>query len=134
MDLAGSFDKVLQMGPGEKVSQGHEFAMVFVFDVDNSPTVLTSSYRTAPNHNRVLTANHSEWDHGVDVGIHAPFLLVLFVVVVRIHAKVVECEFLLYSLLEGQTLLQSKRIRFGDDRDNIDNVRELLQDNNVNWL
>ena len=43
-------------------------------------------------------------------------------------------ELLLYSLLEGTAFLQCQRIGLCDDRDNIDNVGELLEDNYVNWL
>ena len=39
-----------------------------------------------------------------------------------------------YSLLECHALLQSQRVRFGNDWDHIDDVGELLQDDNVNWL
>jgi hypothetical protein len=43
----------------------------------------------------------------------------------------VEGEFLLDSLLECCTLLHRERVGFGDDGDDVDDVRELLEDDNV---
>lgn len=43
MDLAGSFDEVLKVGPGEKVAQINELAVVFIFDVDYAPAIQAAS-------------------------------------------------------------------------------------------
>ena len=61
-------------------------------------------------------------------------LVIELVIVVRVHLEMVESEFLLDALLEGETLLNSQSISLGDDRHNVDNIRQLLQDNNVNGL
>lgn len=45
-----------------------------------------------------------------------------------------EGKLLLDALLERLPLLQSKGIGLGDDGNDIDNVGQLLQHNNVNWL
>ena len=45
-----------------------------------------------------------------------------------------EGELLLYPLLEGSALLESQRIGLRDDWNNIDNVGELLENDNINWL
>src|SRR5271170_6394131 len=39
MDLSSRFNQILQMGAGEKVSQLYEFAVVFVFNIDDTPFV-----------------------------------------------------------------------------------------------
>lgn len=39
-----------------------------------------------------------------------------------------------YALSEGLTLLEGQRVRFGNDRDNVDDLRELLENDNVNGL
>lgn len=43
-----------------------------------------------------------------------------------------EGEFLLNPLFERSAFLESERVGLCDDRDNVDNVGELLQDDNVN--
>lgn len=43
-----------------------------------------------------------------------------------------ELELLLDSLLGCQTFLESKGVGLGDDRNDVDDVRQLLEDNNVN--
>lgn len=45
-----------------------------------------------------------------------------------------ESKLLLYAFLECAALLEGERIRLGNDWDDIDNVRELLQDNNIDRL
>ena len=45
-----------------------------------------------------------------------------------------ECEFLLDALLEGATLFKCERVRLGNDWHNVDNVRELLKDDDIDGL
>lgn len=45
-----------------------------------------------------------------------------------------ESEFLLDALLEGLSLLKGEGVGLGDDRHDVDNIGQLLQDNNVNGL
>lgn len=70
----------------------------------------------------------------LDLNVDSALLVVQLVVVVGVHLQVVESKLLLDSLLESQALLERKRIGLGDDRNNIDNIRQLLQDNDVNGL
>lgn len=70
----------------------------------------------------------------LDLNVDSALLVVQLVVVVGVHLQVVEGKLLLDSLLESQALLERKRIGLGDDRNNIDNIRQLLQDNDVNGL
>ena len=49
MDLRCGLDQVLQMGTGEEVSQVDEFAVVLVLDIDDSPSILTTTDLLATN-------------------------------------------------------------------------------------
>ena len=50
MDLRCGFDQILEMGPGEEVSEVDEFAVVLILNVDDTPPVLAPSNLLAPNH------------------------------------------------------------------------------------
>ena len=84
MDLRRSFDEVLQMCPvkrshisrsgavlpkkyaslpGQKVAEVHKFAVLLVFDVDDSPSILSPADALAINHNRALRADNCERNH-----------------------------------------------------------------------
>jgi len=80
VDLGGCFNQVLQMCPdgqtrfpvihgwtislpGEEVSEIDEFAVVFVFHVDDSPSALSPSNRFAVDNNASLRPDNSEWEH-----------------------------------------------------------------------
>ena len=43
VDLGCGFDKILEMGSGEEVSKVDKFAMVLVFNIDNTPSVLAAT-------------------------------------------------------------------------------------------
>ena len=125
--------------------------MILVLDVDDAPAVLTASDLAAGNDDGLLGAYDGERDDvlisyvsvcewpkmrtsNLDLGVECAFLPIKLVVVVRVHFQVVEGELLLYSLLEGHAFLQGQGVGFGDDRHHIDHIRELLQDDNVNWF
>ena len=74
------------------------------------------------------------WITNLDLGVGSALLLVELVVVVGIHLEVVESKLLLDALLECLPLLQSKGIGLGNHRNDVDNIRQLLQHHNVNWL
>jgi predicted RNA-binding protein len=59
---------------------------------------------------------------------------VVLVVVVGVHAQVVELELLLYPLLELGTLLEGQAVALGNDRHDVDKLAELLQHDNVDGL
>lgn len=61
-------------------------------------------------------------------------LRVVLVVVVGVHAQVVELELLPYSLLEGGTLLEGQAVALGDDWHDVDKLTKLLENDNVNGL
>ena len=45
-----------------------------------------------------------------------------------------EGKLLLYSLLECAALFEGQGVGFGDDRDDVDDVGELLEDDNIDGL
>jgi hypothetical protein len=62
VDLAGGFDQVLQVGAGEEVAEGDEFAVVFIFDVDDAPAVLASANLLSVDNDGPLAADDGERD------------------------------------------------------------------------
>ena len=74
------------MGSGQEVPQADELAMVLIFHVDHSPSVLAPANRPAANDDVVLGADNSKRDEILDGSVHGAFFLILLVVVVRIHA------------------------------------------------
>jgi len=134
VDLRGGLDEVLKVCAGEEVSQVDELAVVLVLNVDHAPSILTSSNLLAVHDDRLLRTDHREGDDILNLSIERTFLLIQLVIVVRVHLQIVESEFFLDPLLESGALLQSKRVGLRDDRDNIDNIGELLQDDNIDRL
>ena len=63
MYLAGSFDEVLKVSPGEKVAQINELAVVFVFDVDYAPAIQAASNLLSVDNDWLLAANNGKGDH-----------------------------------------------------------------------
>lgn len=49
VNLRSGLDQILEMGTSEEVSQIDEFAVVFVLNVDHSPSVLASTDLLSPN-------------------------------------------------------------------------------------
>lgn len=70
----------------------------------------------------------------LDLGIDGPLLIVELVVIVGVHLQVVESKLLLDPLLERLTLLEGEGVGLGDDGDDIDNVRQLLQNDDIDGL
>lgn len=77
---------------------------------------------------------HENTKTNFDLSIQSALLLVEFVIVIRIHLEVVESEFLLDSLLECHALFQGQGIGLGNDRYDVDDIGELLENDDVNWL
>lgn len=63
VDLAGGLNEVLQVGAGQKVAEVHEFAMVFILDIDDAPTVLATAHLLAIDDNVLLASNDGERDN-----------------------------------------------------------------------
>lgn len=60
MDLAGRFNQVLQVSASQEVPQVDEFAVVLVFDVDNTPAVLAAANLLAVDNNVLLATDNGE--------------------------------------------------------------------------
>jgi hypothetical protein len=54
MDLRCRLDEVLEMGTCEKVSEVDEFAVVLVLNVDDSPSILSSTNLLSTNDDRLF--------------------------------------------------------------------------------
>jgi hypothetical protein len=120
------------MGAREEISKVDKFTMVLILDVDYAPFVLSAPYLLAVDDDRLLTADDSEWDDVLNGGIGSALFVVQLLIVIWVHLEVVECEFLLNSLLERSALFECEGIGLRDDWNNIDHIGELLQDHNVN--
>jgi hypothetical protein len=62
MNLAGSFNEILKVGAGEEISEIDEFAVIGVFDVDDTPAVLTTAHLLPIYNNVLLAANNGKWN------------------------------------------------------------------------
>lgn len=134
MNLRSRLDQILKMCPRQEISQRHEFAVVLVFHVDDAPAVLAAPDLTAVDDNGVLRADDCEGYKIFDAAVHGTLFLVLFLIVVGIHAQVVESELLLNTLLEGHALVQSEGVGLGDDGNYVDDVGEFLEYHDVDGL
>ena len=63
VNLGSRLNEILQVGSGQEVSQVHEFAVVRVFDVDDSPTGLAATDGLAVDDDIVLRPYNGEWDY-----------------------------------------------------------------------
>jgi len=122
------------MSARKEVPEINEFAMVLVLDIDDAPLVLSASDLLAINNDGFLAADNGEWDDVLDGRIGCSLLIIQLFVVIGIHFQVVESELLLDALFESSAFLKRKGISLCDDRHDIDNIGELLQDHNVNWF
>lgn len=68
----------------------------------------------------------------LDLSVDGAFIVVEFIIVIWVHFDIVELELIPDSLFECLTFLQRQRVGLGDDRYDIDNVRELLEHDDVN--
>lgn len=122
------------MSSSEKVSEIDKFAVVLIFDIDDTPSVLSTSHLLAINNDALFRSNHGEWDDLLDCGIGGSFLVVQLVIVIWVHLEVVESELLLYALLECSSFFECEGVGFGDDWHHVDDIGQLLEDNDVDWL
>lgn len=122
------------MCPRQEVPQRYEFAMVLILYIDDAPSILSTAHRATVDDDRVLGSDNRKGYQIIDVGIHGAFLLVLLVVVIGVHAQVVEGELFLDALFESLAFFEGQRVGFSDHGYNIDNVRKLLEHDNVDGL
>lgn len=131
VDLAGGFDQILKVCTCEEVSEIDEFAVVLVFDVDDTPFVLSAANLLAIHNDRFLAAHDRERNDVLDGCVGGSLLVIQFLVVVGVHLEVVEGKFLLDTLLERPAFLEGKRVGLCDDGHNIDHIGEFLEHHNV---
>jgi len=110
VDLGGRFDQILEVGAGEEVSQVDEFAVVFVFDVDDTEFVGTGTDYLAFDVEGLFRADDGEWNSVLDLCVEGAFFLVQFIVIVGVHFDVVEGEFGFNPLLEGLTFCEGEGV------------------------
>lgn len=65
MNLGSRLNQVLEVCPEEEVAQVHEFAVIGILNVDDSPTVLASTNRLAVDDHIALGTYHSKGYHGL---------------------------------------------------------------------
>ena len=134
MDLTGGLDQVLKVCASQEVSQINKLAMVLVFDVDDTPTILTSSNLLAANNDGLFASHNRERDDVLDLGVDSSFFVIKFIIVVGVHLEVVESEFLLDALLESTAFLKCQTVCFGNHWNHVDNIGELLQNDDIDRL
>ncbi len=69
MNLRCGLNEVLEMCTCEEVAQIHEFAMVLVFDIDDSPPILATADLTTAHDDRFLRANNGEGNDVLNVAL-----------------------------------------------------------------
>lgn len=78
--------------------------------------------------------NLREHSSYLDLGVERSLLAVVLLVLVRVHADVVECELLLDAVLEQLALLEGERVGLGDNGNDVDGLAELLEHDDVDRL
>jgi len=122
------------VGAGQEVAEIDEFAVLLVLDIDSTPSVLAATDSLAVDVDVAFAADDGERNDGLDLRVHGGLFTVVLLVLVWVHANVVESELLLDAVLEELSLLQGETIGLGDDRNDIDSLAQFLQDNNVDGL
>jgi hypothetical protein len=149
--LRGGLDEILEVGAEEEVAEVDELAVGLILDIDDTPSVLATTDLLAVDDDRLLGSNDGKGNEALlelatassmnrldetylDLSIQSTLLVVKLLVIVREHLQVMESKLLLDALLEGLALLDGQCISLGDDGDNVDNIRQLLEDDNVDGL
>ena len=134
MNLACSLDEILEMCPGQEVSERDELAVVLILDIDDTPSVLATSNLSTTNNNVLLATDDCKWNDVLDVGIQGPLLIIVFLIIIWVHLQVVESKFFPDALLECTALFQGQRIGLGDHGYNVDDIGQLLEHDNIDRL
>lgn len=148
--LRGGLDEILEVRAEEEVPEVDELAVLLVLDVDDAPPVLAAADLLAIDDDVLLRADDGEGNKALlqlattlalsqdithlDLLAQSTLLVVKLLVVVREHLEVVEGELLLDALLELQTLVHGQGVSLGDDGDDVDHIRQLLQHDNIDGL
>ena len=68
----------------------------------------------------------------LNLDIQGALLVVKFVIFIWVHLQVVEGKFFLDPLLGRQTLLEGKGVGLGNHRNDVDDIRQLFENDDVN--
>lgn len=60
VNLGGGFDEVLEVSPQQEIAQVNKFAVVGIFNVHNTPSVLAATNRLAIDDDIVFRSNDGE--------------------------------------------------------------------------
>jgi hypothetical protein len=63
VNLACCLNQVLEVSASEKVSQINEFAVGFVFDIDDTPAVLSAANLLTIDNDSFFTADNGKWNN-----------------------------------------------------------------------
>lgn len=66
--LRCGLNEILKVGSEEEVSEVDKFAVVLIFDIDNTPAVLATTNLLAIDNNGLLGSNNSEGDKVLKLG------------------------------------------------------------------
>ena len=122
MDLAGGFNQVLKVSTSKEVAQVDKFAVMFIFDINDTPAGLPAANLLATDDDGLFAANDGEGNDVLDLSVDGAFFVIKLVVVVWVHFKVVEREFFLDPFFECSSFLQSQRVCLCDHRNHIDHI------------
>lgn len=102
--------------------------------IDDTPSVLSSTDLLPIHNDRLLRSNNRKGNYILNLRVPRTLLLVELIVVIRVHFEVVERKLLLDSFLERRTLLQCQGIRLRDNRNDVDDIGQFLENNDVDGL
>lgn len=120
--------------------------------IDDAPAVLAAANLLAVHHNILLGADDGEGQDALPVisslslkrksffngyldrCVKSNLFLVVLLIIVGVHAEVVEGKLLLYPFLEGGALLQGQAVALGNDRHDVDELAQFLENDNVDGL
>ena len=134
MNLTRRLNQVLQMRARQEVPQRNKFTMVLILHVDHAPAVLATPDVFSVHDDGIFRADDGERDEIFDAAVQGTLFFVLLFVVVGVHAQIVEEELFLDALLEGHAFFESEGVGLSDYGDNVDDIRELFENNNVYGL
>ncbi len=155
VDLRSGLNQILEMSPQEEVSEIHKFAVVLVLNIDDAPPVLAAADLLAVDNDGLFGSNDGEGNQtlcspvslgsgligrklgvstDLNLAVDSSLFVVKLIVVVGVHLEVVEGKLLLDALLERLSLLQRQGVGLGNHWNHIDDIRELLEDDNVDRL
>ena len=104
MDMSGSFNKILQVGSSQKVTQVHKFAVMFILDIDNTPTSLSATYSLAIHDHVSFRTDNSKRDELLLLLLHKSqisiYTIAIHIIMFSTYTNVfVQCTFLFIILI-----------------------------------